>query len=164
MAAASWAQTPPPKAPAKKTTTTPQKRPVASKSGVTKRPVAAAPSTAKPTTARTTTGKTPVHTASARRPAPRTTWRNRQAAPTPERYKEIQEALAAKGYMRAEDASGAWGDASSDALKRFQADQNLESTGKINSLSLIALGLGPKHDNAPPPKPPAPAQEVPSAR
>ena len=30
-----------------------------------------------------------------------------------------------------------------DALKRFQADQNLMPDGKINSFSLIALGLGP---------------------
>ena len=30
--------------------------------------------------------------------AKRTTWRNRQLTPTPERYKEIQQALAAKGY------------------------------------------------------------------
>ena len=36
-----------------------------------------------------------------------------------------------------------------ETLKRFQSEQNLESTGKINSLSLIALGLGPKHDSAP---------------
>ena len=31
-----------------------------------------------------------------------------------------------------------------DALKRFQSEQSLEPTGKIDSLSLIALGLGPK--------------------
>ena len=40
----------------------------------------------------------------------------------------------------------AWGQASIDGLKRFQADQKIDTTGKINSLSLIALGLGPKHD------------------
>jgi hypothetical protein len=49
---------------------------------------------------------------------------------------------------------------SSDALKKFQTEQNLESSGKINSLSLIALGLGPHRDAAPPPKnpPPPPGQ------
>ena len=41
-----------------------------------------------------------------------------------------------------------------DALKKFQAGQNLDSTGKINSLSLIALGLGPRRETAAP-KPPA---------
>ena len=86
-------------------------------------------------------------------PAKRVTWRNRQLAPTPQRYKEIQDALAAKGYLKPEDANGAWNQASVDALKKFQAGQNLDSTGKINSLSLIALGLGPKRETAPP-KPP----------
>ena len=112
------------------------------------------------TVAATHTGArtTATHTAAsrtARKPVPRTTWRNRQTTPSPERYKEIQEALASKGYLKPEEAGGAWGQSSADALKRFQADQNLESTGKINSLSLIALGLGPKHDGpATPPKPP----------
>jgi hypothetical protein len=81
-------------------------------------------------------------------PAKRTTWRNRQLAPTAQRYQEIQNALVAKGYLKPEDAGGVWNPASVDALKKFQAGQNLESTGKINALSLIALGLGPKHENA----------------
>jgi hypothetical protein len=77
--------------------------------------------------------------------------------PSPERYKEIQEALVSKGYLKPEEAGGAWSQSSMDALKRFQTDQNLESTGKINSLSLIALGLGPRHDSAVTvPKPPVP--------
>jgi Putative peptidoglycan binding domain len=71
-----------------------------------------------------------------------------QAIPTPQRYKQIQEALAAKGYLPANQATGQWNDASVDALKRFQAAQNIESTGRINSLSLIALGLGPKRDGS----------------
>ena len=82
------------------------------------------------------------------------TWRNRQTSPSPDRYREIQGALAAKGFLQPEDATGTWNQASSDALKKFQAEQNLESSGKINSLSLIALGLGPHHDPAPP-KPPS---------
>ena len=88
--------------------------------------------------------------------APRVTWRNRQTAPAPERYKEIQDALAAKGYLKPEDANGTWGPGSADALRKFQQEQNIEATGKINSLSLIALGLGPKRDAAPAPKPPEP--------
>lgn len=70
-----------------------------------------------------------------------------QAAPSPERYKEIQEALVTKGYLSWDQATGQWNDASVDALKRFQADQKIDSKGRINSLSLIALGLGPKHDS-----------------
>jgi len=84
------------------------------------------------------------------------TWRNRQTTPSPDRYREIQSALAAKGYLKPEDATGTWNQNSSDALKKFQTEQNLESSGKINSLSLIALGLGPHHEPAPtaPPKTP----------
>jgi len=94
-------------------------------------------------------------------PVKRVTWRNRQVAPTPQRYKEIQDALAAKGYLKPEDASGTWNQASVDALKKFQAGQNLDSTGKINSLSLIALGLGPNRETAAP-KPPAESPPAPS--
>jgi len=65
--------------------------------------------------------------------------------PAPERYKEIQQALVSKGYLKPEATSGVWDQNSSDALKRFQNDQKLQGTGKIDSLSLIALGLGPKH-------------------
>ena len=79
------------------------------------------------------------------------TWRNRQMSPTPDRYREIQGALASKGYLKPEDATGTWNQTSADAMKKFQTEQNLDSTGKINSLSLIALGLGPHHDSAPPP-------------
>ena len=75
------------------------------------------------------------------------TWRNRQLQPSPERYKEIQAALAHKGYLQGEP-TGTWDQPSADALRRFQQDQKLEATGKIDSVSLIALGLGPKYDNA----------------
>lgn len=66
-----------------------------------------------------------------------------RSQPTPERYQQIQQALADKGYYHGE-VSGKWDADSMDALKRFQTDQNLTSDGKLNSLSLIALGLGPK--------------------
>jgi len=71
--------------------------------------------------------------------------RPRQMVPAPERYKEIQQALVSKGYLGSEEASGVWDQNCTDALKRFQGDQKLQGTGKIDSLSLIALGLGPKH-------------------
>jgi peptidoglycan hydrolase-like protein with peptidoglycan-binding domain len=66
-----------------------------------------------------------------------------QTAPTPERYREIQQALATKGYFKGEP-NGRWGTDSIDALRRFQHDQNLGGNGKLDSVSLIALGLGPK--------------------
>ena len=58
-------------------------------------------------------------------------------------------ALVSKGYLKSEDAGGAWNQASMDALKNFQSEQKLEPTGKINALSLIALGLGPKRETPP---------------
>jgi len=70
-----------------------------------------------------------------------------QQQPTAERYKEIQQALADKGYFRG-PVDGAWGADSTDALKRFQREQNLEDDGKIGALSLIALGLGPQRGTA----------------
>jgi peptidoglycan hydrolase-like protein with peptidoglycan-binding domain len=66
-----------------------------------------------------------------------------QQQPAPERYKEIQQALADKGYFSG-SPDGAWSATSTDALKRFQHDQNLNEDGKLDSLSIIALGLGPK--------------------
>jgi len=64
--------------------------------------------------------------------------------------------------MQAEDATGTWNQASIDAMKKFQAEQNLDVNGKINSLSLIALGLGPRRDAvAALPKPPQAPPPVP---
>jgi hypothetical protein len=66
-----------------------------------------------------------------------------QLAPTPDRYREIQQALVDKGYLKSEP-NGVWDTASSDALKQYQTEKNLPPTGKITSASLIGLGLGPK--------------------
>jgi peptidoglycan hydrolase-like protein with peptidoglycan-binding domain len=66
-----------------------------------------------------------------------------QAQPAPERYKEIQQALIERGYLAGEP-TGEWKADSVEALKRFQQDQKLDSNGKLDALSLIALGLGPK--------------------
>jgi peptidoglycan hydrolase-like protein with peptidoglycan-binding domain len=89
--------------------------------------------------------------------------RSSQKAPTTDRYKEIQQALATKGYLQGEP-NGEWGADSVDALKRFQAEQNLTPDGKLNSLSLIAMGLGPKRMTAQShtqPVPEAPKTDVP---
>jgi peptidoglycan hydrolase-like protein with peptidoglycan-binding domain len=71
----------------------------------------------------------------------------RQQTPTPQRYSEIQQVLADKGFYKG-PVNGLWGTDSVDALKRFQAAQNLSPDGKLGSLSLIALGLGPKRETA----------------
>lgn len=142
MLSASWAASAK-KAPAKKSVTAAATQKTPAKKTASK-------ASSKNSTARRTAS------AGARTSTRTAAWRTRQAQPTPERYKQIQEALAAKGYMRPEDATGAWGPDSMDALKRFQADQKIDGAGKINSLSLIALGLGPKHDAVASVKPPLP--------
>ena len=73
--------------------------------------------------------------------------RSYQQAPTQDRYREIQTALMNKGYFHGQ-LNGEWGSDSTDALKRFQAEQNLQPDGRLNSLSLIAMGLGPKRMTA----------------
>ncbi len=65
--------------------------------------------------------------------------------PDPDRLREIQKAMADKGYFKGE-VNGVWNADSVEALKRFQADRNLTADGKISALSLIGLGLGPKHE------------------
>jgi peptidoglycan hydrolase-like protein with peptidoglycan-binding domain len=68
-------------------------------------------------------------------------------APTPERYKEIQQALTDRGHYTG-PVNGIWGPESVAALKSFQQEQNLTPDGKLGALSLIALGLGPKREPA----------------
>jgi peptidoglycan hydrolase-like protein with peptidoglycan-binding domain len=68
-----------------------------------------------------------------------------QQQPTPERYREVQQALIDRGYLQA-PATGVWEPGSMAALKKYQTDQKLEATGKLDSLSLIRLGLGPQRD------------------
>jgi hypothetical protein len=73
----------------------------------------------------------------------------RQGQPSSDRYKEIQQALISKGYLKGEP-TGAWDQDSMDAMRRFQTDQKLDPTGKVTAKSLITLGLGPT--NTPPAK------------
>lgn len=71
-----------------------------------------------------------------------------QLHPTQARYKQIQQALADKGFLQPGDVDGFWGPKSIDAMKRFQAAKKLPSDGDIDALTLIALGLGPKHKSS----------------
>jgi peptidoglycan hydrolase-like protein with peptidoglycan-binding domain len=66
-----------------------------------------------------------------------------QQQPTPDRFKEIQQALSDRGYFKG-PVDGQWGAESVEALKQFQREQKIDEDGKITSLSLIALGLGPR--------------------
>ena len=100
---------------------------------------AAASASSKGKSTKSAKGKSPKRVQSAKRSAPR------QSAPTPERYMEIQQALANKGYFTGE-VNGVWGPESVEALKKFQEAQKLSPDGKLGALSLIALGLGPKRE------------------
>jgi len=80
----------------------------------------------------------------------------RQTQPEPDRIREIQQALKNHGY--AVEPSGVWDVSTVEAVKKFQEDQNIENLsgrGKLDSLTLIALGLGPKRE------PPAGSSEAP---
>jgi peptidoglycan hydrolase-like protein with peptidoglycan-binding domain len=99
--------------------------------------------TATKKTAAKTKGKTTA--ASKQKPKQAAPRRSTQTQPSVDRYKEIQQALTEKGYFNG-PVNGTWGADSVDALKRFQRDQNIGDDGKLGSLSLIALGLGPRRD------------------
>ena len=83
------------------------------------------------------------------RPSSRTSKTKKAAAPrgqqrpTPERYKEIEQALADRGYLL-EEPSGKWSPAAVEALRSFQSDHDLPPTGRIDAVSLMQLGLGAK--------------------
>ena len=67
----------------------------------------------------------------------------RQSTPSAERYSEIQQVLAEKGFYTG-PVTGVWGTESVEALRKFQSDQKLAPDGKLGARSLIALGLGPQ--------------------
>jgi len=116
------------------------------KKASTKKPAAKTVTSSKKSTAKKST-KTGAKTVAA--------WHPRQMTPTPERYKEIQQALADKGYLKSEP-NGVWDAQSIDALRQFQTDQKLSVTGRISSASLIGLGLGPNAAKEETPSAPAP--------
>jgi peptidoglycan hydrolase-like protein with peptidoglycan-binding domain len=74
-----------------------------------------------------------------------------QQQPEPQRIREIQQALSERGY--AVEPTGVWDAATVEALKRFQEDhniRNLTGRGKLDPLTLIALGLGPSQGRTAP--------------
>src|ERR1044071_8194490 len=58
---------------------------------------------------------------------------------------EAQEALTAAGYYRVEP-DGKTGPATTAALKKFQTDRHLPVTGKLDAITLGALGIGKPSD------------------
>ena len=64
-----------------------------------------------------------------------------QAAPTPDRIKEIQSALHREGAYDGQP-TGKWDAATANAMMKYQDKNGLSPTGKIDALSLEKLGLG----------------------
>jgi peptidoglycan hydrolase-like protein with peptidoglycan-binding domain len=64
-----------------------------------------------------------------------------QTAPTPDRIRDIQQALTKAGSYKGEP-TGKLDAATLDALKNFQTTQNLPPTGKLDARTLEKLGLG----------------------
>jgi hypothetical protein len=146
--------------PAKKTQTVPGK--TAPKTPAAKKVAPrTASSTKKATTSKTTASKKTVASKKGKSGQKVPVSAYRQVAPTPERYREIQQALADKGYLKSEP-NGVWDDQSAEALRQFQTEQKLSPTGKLSSASLIALGLGPKTSTGSPSQPAATIEAPPA--
>jgi peptidoglycan hydrolase-like protein with peptidoglycan-binding domain len=111
---------------------------------------APAPATSSPATTTTSTKKkksSKTHHASKREPT--------QKAPTPQRISEIQSALAHGGYYQGAP-NGKWDSNTVAAMQKFQSDNGLSSSGKIDAPSLQKLGLGSGTAGVDAPKPVTP--------
>jgi peptidoglycan hydrolase-like protein with peptidoglycan-binding domain len=116
---------------------------------------ASAPQQATSTTTTTTPKKksSKKHHASKREPT--------QKAPTPERISEIQSALARGGYYQG-NPNGKWDSNTIAAMQKFQSDNGLSNSGKIDAPSLQKLGLGSGTAGVDAPKPVTPKPATPS--
>lgn len=83
-----------------------------------------------------------------------------QAAPTPERIQEIQQALIVSGHLKGEPTKK-WDAATVGALKAFQSASDLNPTGKLDARTLQKLGLGSEVAGIAPPRPSATSAEEP---
>jgi peptidoglycan hydrolase-like protein with peptidoglycan-binding domain len=87
-----------------------------------------------------------------------------QKAPAPERISEIQSALAHNGYYQG-TPNGKWDSNTISAMQKFQSDNGLSNSGKIDAPSLQKLGLGSGTAGVDAPKPiaPKPATSAPAS-
>lgn len=91
---------------------------------------------------RTANKPKPVSRSTKKKPAASKYARTRmQMAPTPDRIRDIQTALAKSGSFQGEP-TGKWDASTVDAMKRFQQLNGLTPTGKLTAPSLQKLGLG----------------------
>jgi peptidoglycan hydrolase-like protein with peptidoglycan-binding domain len=78
-----------------------------------------------------------------------------QKAPTPQRISEIQSALAHGGYYQG-TPNGKWDSNTVAAMQKFQSDNGLSNSGKIDATTLEKLGLGSGTAGVDAPKPVTP--------
>jgi peptidoglycan hydrolase-like protein with peptidoglycan-binding domain len=118
-------------------------------------------STPAKSTAHKSTATKPVHAASSKNSTKKRTKKVKgQAAPTPERITEIQEALAKRGAF-ADAPTGKWDDSTVAAMQKFQSAHGLNPSGKLDALTLEKLGLGSETAGmAPPTAPPNSANRL----
>ena len=76
-----------------------------------------------------------------------------QAAPTTDRISEIQEALAKQGSFDG-TPTGKWDDSTVEGMRKFQAANHLNPTGKLDAPTLQKLGLGSETAGVAAPTPP----------
>src|SRR6202051_4227585 len=84
-----------------------------------------------------------------------------QAAPTPDRIKDIQTALQKDGSYQGEP-TGKWDAATTDAMRKYQDKNGISPTGKIDAVSLNRLGLGSDPSGKGAPVPAASSSEAPA--
>ena len=131
----------------KKRASTTKKKATARKTTTRRAPAKKATARKRTSTAKRSTTAHRARTVRRRAPARSARYRGPQS-PSPDRLREIQQALQSNGYSEVEP-NGKWDNASASAMKRFQEEHDIKPNGKINALSLIALGLGPKRGPAP---------------
>jgi Putative peptidoglycan binding domain len=90
------------------------------------------------TSSNSTTAKKKKHSSSKSRKKSRV---KGQAAPTPDRIKDIQTALQKDGSYEGQP-TGKWDSATMEAMKKYQDKIGVNPTGKIDAVSLNKLGLG----------------------
>ena len=78
--------------------------------------------------------------------------------PTASRIEQIQSALARGGYYHS-GPTGKWDASTVDAMKRFQQDNGLNPSGKLDAISLQKLGLGSDVAGLGAPRPATPPTE-----
>jgi photosystem II stability/assembly factor-like uncharacterized protein len=91
--------------------------------------------------------KTPVKTKKGAKAAVAATSKRRVSSQPDESVLRVQQALAAAGYHLGEP-DGKPGPATTTALKKFQTDRHLPVTGKLDAITLAALGVRKSNDPA----------------